>query len=110
VGEEPSIQPLFRERAMPSINTTDFSKRRGRLAVKRRAVLSTVIAALLAGGTAFNTAGFSISVCGGSALPSYRQCEAVKDDANRLARYDLVIRHNSLHPANEERPPAGQQP
>ena len=88
---------------MPSITATDSPKRRRRVAVKRRAMVSTVIIALLAGGTAFTTALVVPYVWGAirhSPL-THEQCETVKEDASRLACYDRVIRQNSLHPARE---------
>jgi len=37
---------------------------------------------------------------------TYEQCEAVKENASRLACYDRVIGQKSLHPAKEVRRPA----
>jgi len=96
-----------------SIKATDFSKRQRRVAVKRRAIISTVIIALLAGGTAFSTAlvvPYLWAAVRHSPL-TYEQCEAVKEDASRLACYDRVIRQNSLHPTKEvRRALSGEQP
>jgi hypothetical protein len=87
------------------IKATDFPKRRRRVAAKRRPILSTYVIALLAGGIAFGTA-LVVPILWAAVRHSplaYEQCEAVKEDASRLACYDRVIRQNSLHPAKEVR-------
>jgi hypothetical protein len=92
------------------IKATDFPKRQRRVAVKRWPILSTMIIALLVGGTAFSTA-LVVPYLWAAVRPSpltYEQCEAVKEDASRLACYDSVSGQKSLHSAKEvRRPPSG---
>jgi len=93
-----------------SIKAGDFPKRRRRVAVKRRTVLSTVIIALLAGGIAFTTALFVSKIWAASRQSplTYQQCASLKENASRLACYD---RQNSLNRAKEvRRLPSGEIP
>jgi len=93
------------------IKATDFPKRQRRVAAKRQPILSTAAIALLAGGTAFSTALVVPYLWAAvrHAPLTYEQCEAVNEDASRLACYDRVIGQKSLHPAKEvRRPPSGE--
>jgi len=89
------------------IKAMDFPKRQRRVAAKRRPMLSTVIIAVLAGGTAFGTALVAPYLWAAVRHSpwAYERCEDVKDDASRLACYDHVIGQKSLHPAKEVRRP-----
>jgi len=93
------------------IKAMDFPKRQRPIAAKRRPILSTVIIAVLAGGTAFSLALVVpyLSAAVRHSPLTYEQCEGVKQDASRLACYDRAIGQKSLHPAKEvSRLPAGE--
>jgi len=94
-------------RAMLFIKATDLPKRQRRVAAKRRPMLSTVIIAVLAGGTVFSTAlvvPYLWAAVRRSPL-TYEQCQEVKEDASRLACYDRAVSQNSLYPAKQVRRP-----
>jgi len=95
-----SRKTLYRDRAMLFLEATEFPKRQRRVAARRRPIVSTLIIALLAGGTAFTTA-FLVPKIWPAIRRSqltYEQCKAVKEDMSRLARYHGAIGRKSLDP------------
>lgn len=97
-------------RSKNSIKATDFLKRQRRAVSKRYPILSTLVIAVLAGGTAFSTAliGPILWETVRQSPRTYEQCGAVKEAASRLACYDSVSGQKSLHSAKEvRRPPSG---
>jgi hypothetical protein len=99
------------DRTNNSINATDFAKHRegGR---ERQPDIAVLIVALFAGGTMICTALIApILLAAATEMTqppgvTYQQCGAVKQDPNRLACYDRVLRQITLRSAKEAHPMA----
>jgi len=92
-----------------SINAADFPRNRG-AARQREPDIAVLIVALFAGGTMICAALIApillAAVTEMTRPPSvtYQQCGALKQDPNRLACYDRVLRQISLQSAKDAHP------
>jgi hypothetical protein len=92
------------DRTNNSISATDFAKHR-EVGRERQPDIAVLIVALFAGGAMICTALIApilLAVATEMTQPpgmTYQQCGAVKEDPNRLACYDRVLRQTSLRSA-----------
>ena len=99
------------DRTNNSINARDFSKNR-EAARRRQPDIAVLIVAFFAGGAVICTALIApilLAAVTEIAQPpgaTYQQCGAVKQDPNRLACYDRVLRRISLRTAKDVHPMA----